>query len=72
MTGVTVRAFSTCSIADRDTLTYAIGWPRSTTKGFELNADRLCGAHCGEGNLVVVKDVGTAWRAVEVETTWRS
>ena len=72
MKGVTVRAFSTCSAADRDKVTYAIGWPRSTARGFEVNADRLCGARCGEGNLVLVKRVGSVWRAVEAETTWRS
>lgn len=72
LTGVTVRAFSACTAADRDHVTYAIGWPRSTAKGFEVNADRLCGVRCGEGNLVVVKQLGTVWRAVEVETTWRS
>jgi hypothetical protein len=47
--GLTVRAFSACSLRDRDTLTYAIGWPRSTHTGFELHADRLCGVRCGEG-----------------------
>jgi hypothetical protein len=69
--GVTVRAFSTCSAAERDKLTYAIGWPRPTPGGFQVNADRLCGVRCGEGNLVLIKNVGASWRAVEAETTWR-
>ena len=69
--GVRVRAFSTCSAAERDKLTYAIGWPRSTPRGFQVNADRLCGVRCGEGNLVLIKNVGASWRAVEAETTWR-
>jgi hypothetical protein len=71
MTGVAIRAFSTCSAAEREKVTYAIGWPRRTSRGFEVNADRLCGTRCGEGNRILVKDLGTAWRAVEAETTWR-
>ena len=68
--GVTVRPFSTCSLADREKVTYAVGWPRSGSRGFEVNADRLCGARCGEGSLVLVKPDGTGWRATEAETTW--
>ena len=66
-----MHAFSTCSAAGRDEVTYAIGWPRPTPRGFEVNADRLCGARCGEGSLILVKDIGKTWRAVEAETTWR-
>jgi hypothetical protein len=68
--GVTVRPFSTCSLADREKVTYAVGWPRSSARGCEVNADRLCGARCGEGSLVLVKPVGMGWRATEAETTW--
>ena len=70
--GITVRAFSACSVDDRYKLTYAIGWPRSSRTGFEVNADRLCGARCGEGTRVLVKSVATDWRATQAETTWAS
>ncbi len=68
--GVSVRAFSSCSSAERDKVTYAIGWPRSSPRGFQLNADRLCGTRCGEGSVVIVKDFGDIWRATEAETLW--
>ena len=70
--GIRVRAFSACSVDDRYKLAYAIGWPRSSRTGFEVNADRLCGARCGEGTRVLVKSVGTEWRATQAETTWAS
>ena len=68
--GVAVRPFSSCSLAERRKVTYAIGWPRATARGVQINADRLCGFRCGEGSLLHVKDVGTEWRATEAETTW--
>ena len=70
--GVAVRAFSACSLEEREKVTYAIGWPRRTDRGIQVNADRLCGSGCGEGSLLVVKQIGTEWRATEGETTWMS
>ena len=70
--GVAIRAFSACSLEEREKVTYAIGWPRGTERGILVNADRLCGAGCGEGSLLLVKEVGTEWRAIEAETTWLS
>jgi hypothetical protein len=70
--GVAVRAFSACSLEERKKVTYAIGWPRRTERDIQINADRLCGSRCGEGSLLVVKQVGTEWRATEGATTWMS
>lgn len=70
--GVSVRAFSECSSQEREKVAYAIGWPRETERGILINVDRLCGSSCGEGALLLVKEVGTEWRATEAETTWIS
>jgi hypothetical protein len=70
--GVAVRAFSACSLDERERVTYAIGWPRETERGILVHADRRCGSSCGEGSLLLVKEVGTKWRATEAETTWLS
>lgn len=70
--GVTLRAFSACSPEEREKVAYAIGWPRATERGIMVHADRLCGSSCGEGSLLLLRKVGTEWRATEAETTWVS
>jgi hypothetical protein len=71
--GFHVHPSATCSVRGGTPSMLRVGWPSSTSEGYEVPVDILCGPlGCDRGYRVLVKKTESGLRGVGATVTWVS